>query len=94
MGKTVLGPTFLVYYSPAFIRNLSPADALPALRILTEVYRRARQLWPLTPTVGSHHSVTIRIDQLKELKLNAIMSASAARLTCPPPSRRPTHPPR
>ena len=87
MGKTVLGPTFLVYYSPAFIRNLSPADALPALRILTEVYRRARQLWPLTPTVGSHHSVTIRIDQLKELKLNAIMSASAARLTCPPPSR-------
>ena len=46
-AKQAFGPAFLVYYSPAFLRNLSPADALPALRILAEVYRRARQLWPL-----------------------------------------------
>ena len=35
-----VGPAFLVYYSPAFLRNLSPLDALPALRILAEVHRR------------------------------------------------------
>ena len=72
-----MGPAFLVYYSPAFLRNLSPADALPALRILAEVYRRARQLWPLRPSQDAHHSVTIRIDQLKELKLSGIMEAFA-----------------
>ena len=34
------GPAFLVYYSPAFLRSLSPYDAYPALQILAEVYRR------------------------------------------------------
>ena len=76
-GEIVAGPTFLVYYSPAFLRNLAPLDALPALRILTEVYRRARQLWPLRPSTDAHHSVTIRIDQIKELKLSSIMEAFA-----------------
>ena len=33
-----MGPAFLVYYSPAFLRNLAPPDALPALRILVEVH--------------------------------------------------------
>jgi hypothetical protein len=76
-GDPVVGPTFLVYYSPAFLRNLLPLDALPALRILVEIYRRARQLWPLRPSVDAHHSVTIRIDQLKELKLAQIIEAFA-----------------
>jgi len=76
-GDTVVGPAFLVYYSPAFLRNLAPLDALPALRILAEVYRRARHLWPLRPSLDAHHSVTIRIDQLKELKLGGIMAAFA-----------------
>ena len=71
----VSGPAFLVYYSPAFLRTLAPANALEALRLLAEVYRRARSLWPLRPTAGSHHAVTIRIDQLKELKLGDILSA-------------------
>ena len=45
----VLGPAFLVYYSPAFVRSLAMADKpLAALRLLAEVYRRARVLWPLT----------------------------------------------
>ena len=39
------------------------------------MYRRSRELWPLAPTEGSHHSVTIRIDQLRELKPSAIYSA-------------------
>ena len=72
--KQVFGPTFLVYYSPAFLRNMAPSKSLEALRILAEVYRRARELWPLRPTLGNAHSVTIRIDQIKELKLPAITS--------------------
>ena len=60
-GEQVFGPAFLVYYSPAFLRTLAPTAALPALRILAEVYRRARELWPLRPTTGNTHSVTVRI---------------------------------
>ena len=63
--KASSGPTFLVYYSPAFLRNMAPTQALEALRMLAEVYRRARRLWPLTRTQGNDHAVTIRIDQIK-----------------------------
>jgi len=38
------GPAILVYYSPAFIRSLTPRDADEALRLLAEVYRRSRTL--------------------------------------------------
>jgi len=71
LGKDGLveGPSFLVYYSPAYLRNFLPADALPALKILAEVYRRSREVWPLKPTKGNSHSVTIRIDQFKDLKM-------------------------
>ena len=41
------GPAILVYYSPAFVRSLSPHTAADALRLLAEIYRRARVLWPL-----------------------------------------------
>ena len=75
--KSVSGPAFLVYYSPAFIRTLSPTNAYEALRVLAEVYRRARGLWPLGKTSGNAHHVTIRIDQIKELKLPEIQSAFA-----------------
>ena len=108
--KNVSGPAFLVYYSPAFIRTLAPAHAFEALRVLAEVYRRARGLWPLGKTMDNAHSasgrgrprfrscapatssaahgaqshctcyllqVTIRIDQIKELKLPDIQSAFA-----------------
>lgn len=75
--RQVAGPAFLVYYSPAFLRNLSPHHSFAALRILAEVYRRARQLWRLTPTTDNAHTVTVRIDQLKELSLSDIMSAFA-----------------
>ena len=39
------GPAILVYYSPAFVRSLSPHTAADALRLLAEIYRRARVLW-------------------------------------------------
>ena len=67
-----MGPAFLVYYSPAFVRTLSPSQAEEALKLLAEIYRRARKLWPLRPTNSNDHAVTIRIDQIKELKLHQI----------------------
>ena len=76
--KQAFGPAFLVYYSPAFVRSLAPVDAYSALQILAEVYRRARALWPLRPTTGNAHAVTLRIDQLKELKLSSILKVRAS----------------
>jgi len=67
------GPAILVYYSPAFLRTLTPDEALPALSLLAEIYRRARQLWP--PKSNATGSVTVRIDQVKELKLSEIQHA-------------------
>jgi hypothetical protein len=75
--RQAFGPSFLVYYSPAFLRSLAPTDAYAALRILAEVYRRARALWPLRPTTDNAHAVTIRIDRLRELKLSSILGAFA-----------------
>lgn len=74
---TSLGPSFLVYYSPAFLRKLAPAEGLSALVMLAEIYRRARKLWPLRPTESNDHAVTIRIDQIKELKAETIHAAHA-----------------
>lgn len=68
------GPAILVYYAPAFLRRQPPASARDALVLLAEVYRRARQLWPLGPLPASIDaaSVTVRIDQMKELALEEI----------------------
>jgi len=71
--KSKGGPAILVYYSPAFLRTLTPDEALPALGLLAEIYRRARQLWPSKPDLTG--SVTVRIDQVKELKLSEIQHA-------------------
>jgi hypothetical protein len=71
----VEGPAFLVYYSPAFVRTNAPKNARIALRILAEVYKRARELWPLCASTDNAHSVTIRIDQLRELNPAAIFAA-------------------
>jgi len=70
----------LVYYSPAFVRQLTPSHAKDALRLLAEVYRRARSLWPLRPEdeLGlENETVTVRIDQIKELNLFDIQSIYA-----------------
>jgi hypothetical protein len=71
--KSKGGPAILVYYSPAFLRTLTPDEALPALGLLAEIYRRARQLWPSKPDLTG--SVTVRIDQVKELKLSEVQHA-------------------
>ncbi|KAL3903448.1 MAG: hypothetical protein SGPRY_011671, partial [Prymnesium sp.] len=66
------GPAFLVYYSPAFVRKLAPKDTGPALALLAEIYRCARKLWPLEEDMSG--TVTVRIDQVKELTLQEIQS--------------------
>lgn len=58
------GPAFLVYYSPAFMRQ-SIEDALTGLRVLAEVYRAARALFPLIEEGEAGGSVVVHIDQLK-----------------------------
>ena len=59
------GPVFLVYYSPAFLRMAARSDIGSGLRMLAEIYRQARSLWPLE--VGKEHEhVTVRVDQIKE----------------------------
>ena len=58
------GPAILVYYSPAFLRNLAPDTALIALRILASVYRHARLLWPARDE-DEATTVTVYVDALK-----------------------------
>ena len=52
-----------VYYSPAFLRQ-SVGDALTALRMLAEVYRAARVLFPLEEDFQGSN-VVVHIDRLK-----------------------------
>ena len=68
--QACLGPAFLVYYSPTFIRQ-ADADTLSALRAIAAVYRAARSLWPLS-SAAQATCVTIRIDQLKGLRPHQI----------------------
>jgi len=59
------GPAFLIYYSPAFLRESLESVQL-ALSVLAEVYQAARYLYPLSydPSEAGR-SVTVRIDLLK-----------------------------
>merc|ERR1712194_999684 len=43
------GPALLVYYGPAFLQSLGTDCPMQRLRMLAEVYRSARQLWPVFP---------------------------------------------
>lgn len=57
------GPAFLVYYSPAFVRQADD-DARSALCALAAIYRAARRMWPLS-AAAQGVTCTVRIDQLK-----------------------------
>lgn len=86
-GGVSEGPAFLVYYSPAFLRNVAKAEPLAALQILATVYRGARELWPCayrgamtlrrSSLDGSidDGTVTVRIDQLKDMTLEKLREA-------------------
>jgi len=65
------GPAFLVYYGPALLCKNSSSDALGVLRVLAEVLRQARVLWPLEEQLQDK-TVTLRVDSLKELDVEKI----------------------
>ena len=53
-----MGPAFLVYYSPAFLRTVAKSHPLAALQILACIYRGARELWPFDTRDGASPSPT------------------------------------
>jgi len=65
------GPAFLIYYGPAFLQALGSDPAVLRLRILTEIYRCARELWPESQTSVAT-SVHVRIDTIKGLNVMEI----------------------
>mmetsp|Transcript_11411 Transcript_11411/g.26370 ORF Transcript_11411/g.26370 Transcript_11411/m.26370 type:complete len:1312 (+) Transcript_11411:74-4009(+) len=65
------GPAILVYYSPALMQKNAATDAAGALTVLAEVFRKSREMWPLT-VEDSDENVIIRIDALKELEVPAM----------------------
>jgi len=60
------GPAILVYYGPALMQKPGKKDPAGALKVLAEVYRQARELWPLQASAVGE-TVTVRIDSLKEV---------------------------
>lgn len=66
------GPALLVYYAPALMQKAGRQDPLGALRILAEVLRQARTLWPLNES-DAEKTVLVRIDILKELEVADIL---------------------
>ena len=66
LGGDSHGPTFLVYYAPQFMRQAGRSkEYAGALRVLAEVYRQARSLWPLCKE-HADVTVTVRIEQMKD----------------------------
>ena len=55
----------MLYYSPAFVRTAGGSSPKDTLRILAELYRQARSLWPLSVD-AANKTVTVRINQLKD----------------------------
>lgn len=66
----VRGPAFLVYYAPAFLQKAGLLDPQGAMRVLAEILRVARTMWPLRASLGGV-TVTVRIDALKAETANA-----------------------
>ena len=65
---TSVGPAFLVYYSPVFVKIAAHENGVIALRMLAEIYRAARVLWPASAEAAGS-SVTIHIGKLRGLKV-------------------------
>jgi len=65
------GPAILVYYAPALMQKAGSGNPRGTLRILAEILRQARALWPLIED-AANDTITVRIDALKELEVSAI----------------------
>eukprot|EP00913_Durusdinium_trenchii_P032159 g30113.t1 len=72
--QKALADTAMLDEPPERLRSKLQAgrtDPIAALRILSELFRQARQFWPLLPS-NSGSYVTVRIDVLKELEVKMI----------------------
>merc|ERR1719482_561638 len=65
------GPALLIYYSPALMQKGGATDPLGAMKVLAEVFRRARELNPLE-CKRANDTVTVRIDALKDIAVSDI----------------------
>eukprot|EP00429_Kryptoperidinium_foliaceum_P013459 CAMPEP_0176042820 /NCGR_PEP_ID=MMETSP0120_2-20121206/21248_1 /TAXON_ID=160619 /ORGANISM="Kryptoperidinium foliaceum, Strain CCMP 1326" /LENGTH=1104 /DNA_ID=CAMNT_0017376229 /DNA_START=55 /DNA_END=3367 /DNA_ORIENTATION=- len=74
------GPAFLIYYGPALLQmNVeSPRGLRAALRVLAEVMRNARQIWPLTREKEGI-VVTIQVAELKTQSIEVVLSSAGNR---------------
>eukprot|EP00425_Heterocapsa_triquetra_P043850 CAMPEP_0195086444 /NCGR_PEP_ID=MMETSP0448-20130528/26578_1 /TAXON_ID=66468 /ORGANISM="Heterocapsa triquestra, Strain CCMP 448" /LENGTH=894 /DNA_ID=CAMNT_0040119929 /DNA_START=141 /DNA_END=2823 /DNA_ORIENTATION=+ len=72
--ETPGGPAFLIYYGPALLQNLGNDSAVKRLSVLAEIYRCARELWPLDIKQAGQN-VTIRIDMIKSLSTQGLLEA-------------------
>jgi len=68
------GPAFLVYYGPALLQNGGGDDEC-VLKVLVEVYREARSLYPLGSS-PEESTVTIRVDTIKEKPVATLHAAA------------------
>jgi len=72
------GPAILIYYGPALMQKAGSSDPFNTMRVLAEVFRQARRLWPLIEGKKSADKTTIlRIDALKELTAQELIDNHA-----------------
>jgi len=72
------GPALLIYYSPALMQYAGRKDPRGGLLTLAEIFRQARELWPLSTAIEEvQRSVTVRIDALKDLEIPQIRNPEA-----------------
>lgn len=72
------GPTFLIYYGPAFVQSLASSDsAVRKLSVLAEIYRSARTLWPASAELVETN-VLIRVDTIKGLSTSDMLKEKQA----------------
>jgi len=77
LGNETGGPALLVYYGPALLQKHAQSteqDMCTALRVLVEVLRAARQLWPLKES-SEGCTATVQIGALKAESLDVIVKA-------------------
>lgn len=70
------GPALLVYYAPALMQKNCATDPDGALRVLAEVLKQGRHLWPLNDEAAGE-TVTLQIAALKGLDIQAIKALQA-----------------
>mmetsp|Transcript_162549 Transcript_162549/g.296772 ORF Transcript_162549/g.296772 Transcript_162549/m.296772 type:complete len:164 (+) Transcript_162549:3-494(+) len=68
----LMGPALLIYYGPAFLQGLGNDSPVKRLSVLAEIYRSARELWPLSITQVAT-TVIVRIDTIKSLSIQEIV---------------------